>query len=83
MKSIKFEKNNFAIYKSEAGVCLAMCLKSPDFEAGRAYELGAYKKKTVYSLSHLNLMIRLGREKIIRGSFHSKCFVISLKCLYG
>ena len=46
MKSIKFEKNNFAIYKSEAGACLAMCLKFPDFEAGRAYELGAYKKKT-------------------------------------
>ena len=24
-----------------------MCLKFPDFEAGRAYELGAYKKKHV------------------------------------
>ena len=25
-----------------------MCLKFPDFEAGRAYELGAYKKKRVH-----------------------------------
>ena len=27
-----------------------MCLKFPDFEAGRAYELGAYKKNVYYSI---------------------------------
>ena len=30
------------------GPCLAMCLKFFRFEAGRAYELCAYKKKNVY-----------------------------------
>lgn len=29
------------------GVCLAKCLKFPEFEAGCAYELYAYKKKNV------------------------------------
>ena len=29
------------------GVCLAKCLKLPEFEAGCAYELNAYKKKRV------------------------------------
>ena len=30
------------------GVCLAMCLKNPKFEAGCAYKLAAYIKKNVY-----------------------------------
>ena len=30
-------------------MCLAMCLKFPEFEAGCAYELYAYKKKTCTS----------------------------------
>ena len=44
----KIWENFFDSYKSEAGACLVMCLKFPDFEAGRAYELGAYKKKNKY-----------------------------------
>ena len=47
MKSVELKKK-ILIYKSEAGAYLAMCIKFPDFEAGRAYELGAYKKN-VYS----------------------------------
>ena len=40
--------------KSEPGVCLAMCLKFPEFEAWCAYKLGAYKKKSVFPQSSLH-----------------------------
>ena len=34
------------------GVCLAKCLKFPEFEAGCAYELYAYKKKVYKEDDH-------------------------------
>ena len=37
----------FQFQNLRLGVCLAMCLKFAEFEAGCAYELYAYKKKNV------------------------------------
>ena len=36
--------------KSEAEMCLAMCLKKQEFQADCVYKLGVYKKKSVYHL---------------------------------
>ena len=42
-RKIHFDKLYRWASKSEAELCLAMSLKFPDFEAGRAYEFGADK----------------------------------------
>ena len=47
MGKIAFFQKFCCQFQSEAGVCLAMCLKFPEFEAGCANKLVAYKKKHV------------------------------------
>ena len=44
-----FKKFNCQFQNLRLRVCLAMCLKFPEFEAGCAYKLVAYKKKTCTS----------------------------------
>ena len=47
-KNSIFLKIILSISKSEAGVCLAMCLKFPEFKAWCAFKLVAYKQKRVH-----------------------------------
>ena len=49
----------FMSEKSEAGACLAMCLKLPNFEAGRAYELGDYKNAYIQIIPCYMIVILL------------------------
>ena len=46
-KTAFFKKFNCQFQNLRLGVCLAMCLKFPEFEAGCAYKLVAYKKKCI------------------------------------
>ena len=45
------------IQKSEAEMCLAMCLKKQEFQADCVYKLGVYKKKKVYRFAALPLIM--------------------------
>ena len=43
LKKARAKKEKFQ--KSEAEMCLAMCLKKQEFQADCVYKLGVYKKK--------------------------------------
>ena len=49
----KFFKDKFQ--KSEAEMCLEMCLKKQEFQANCVYKLGVYKKNCVFETSHFSL----------------------------
>ena len=43
--------------KSEAEMCLAMCLKKQEFQADCVYKLGVYKKKCVYTALFISITL--------------------------
>ena len=84
IKNQKFIKIVFDTFKSEAGACLAKCFHLLNFEAGCAYELGAYKKNTcTCKLAHLHTGTLAHWHTCTLANLHTCTLLHSHTCILG